>query len=337
MDFQSAYDQLVQGQVGPVYLLYGQEHLFMDMFVDKLVASTEAESVVRFDFEEDGIDEAMLELQSVSLFLQQPIVVIRNCTPFLSQGKSGSSADVLEAYVQNPIRTRTLVMSVSADKLDERKKLTKAAKRHIVIDCKTPKEPVAIRFLETVVATEGMDTDRAVLTELWHRTGSVSQAVNELRKLTLYAVDRSITVQDVRDLVAQTVEDTVFDWVDDVIQGRIATAMTSLVDLSHQGYDPLGLLAMLARQLRMMWYAKVQGGRGIRIEDIAKEVKVHPFAMKVAERQARNVTSSALETLIRQAADYEYDVKRGRRDPGQAIELLMLSCARSMSTRPRAK
>ncbi|GMA59994.1 DNA polymerase III subunit delta [Alicyclobacillus fastidiosus] len=337
MDYTTAYDQLNSGQVAPVYILYGEELFFMDQFTRKLTEMSDGQSCARFDFEEDGVEEALLELESVSLFLAQPVVVIRNCTAFLSQGKAGTQADLLESYLQNPVSQRTLVITVNGDKLDQRKKVTKAAKRHIVVDCQTPKPPVAIRILKQECKRMGMQMADDALEELWRRTGTVTRAGNELEKLSIYALGRSVTTQDVQLLVAETLEETVFDWVDHVTQGRIAEASFKLADMARQGYDPLALMAMLARQFRMMWFAKALSKRGMRIEDIAKEAKAHPFAMKVADRQARNFALSDLESLIRNAADFELDIKRGRRDAQQAIELLMLSCAGSTSTFRRAK
>lgn len=319
-----------------MYLLYGQEQLFIERFVDKLVALTDAGTAVRFDYEEDGIEEALLELQTVSLFLQQPVVVLRNCTGFLTQGKSNGQLDMLENYIQNPVGSRTLVVIVPGDKLDERKKVTKAAKRRTVVNCQTPKQPVAIRMLEAEVRTRQTAIEPDALAELWRRTASVTQAVNELHKLALYALQRTIVIADVQLLVAKTLEESVFDWVDHVTQGRIAPAAAMLLDMYRQGYDALALLAMLARQFRLMWYAKALQPK-MRLEDVAKEAKAHPYAMRVADKQSRNFSLAAVEYLLTLAADCEYDIKRGRRDGQQAIELLMLTCAGSTKTGRRAQ
>ncbi|EPZ44319.1 hypothetical protein N007_11100 [Alicyclobacillus acidoterrestris ATCC 49025] len=337
MDFVTAYEQLTSGKLAPVYVLYGTEALFMDRFTQKLVELSDGQALARYDFEEDGVDDALFELQSVSLFLAQPVVLIRNCTAFLAQGKAGASGEALEAYLQNPVSERTLVVTVPGEKLDERKKVTKAAKRHIVIDCRTPKPAVALRVLKQDRDRLQVDLTDDALDELWRRTGTVTHASNELEKLSIYALGRTVTVEDVRALVAQTMEETVFDWVDHVTQGRIGHAFANLQEVARQGYDALSLLAMLARQFRLMWFAKALGQRGMRMEDIAKQAKAHPFAMKVADKQARNFTLSAIERLICQAADYELAVKRGRRDAQQAIELLMLAAAGSTSALRRAK
>lgn len=337
MDFSTAYQQLSPGRVGPVYLLYGTEHVFMDRFVKKLLTCADADTVAKFDFEEDGVEEALLELQTMSLFSQQPIVLLENCTAMTSQGKAGAQAEALEAYLQNPINQRTLVVSVHAEKLDERKKLTKTAKRHIVVDCLTPKEPVALKLMQEEATASNLQIEGAAIKEIWHRCGSVSLSFNEMKKLAVFALGRQVTLEDVQILVAKTLEESVFDFVDKVVHGHMGSAISMLSDLKHQGYEALALLSMLVRQYRMMWFAKALSQKGMSVDAIAKEAKVHPFAMRVADRQARHFSLSALERIIVSAAQFEYDIKRGRRDANQVIELFMLLCARSTSERARAQ
>lgn len=303
----------------------------MAQLIAQLVTASQAETAVRYDFEEDGVEQALLELQSVSFFLQQPLVVINNCTVFLSQGKNSAQGEALESYLQNPVSNRVLVLTVQADKLDERKKITKAAKRHLVVSCQTPKEAAALKMLQAYATEQAIQIQGNALAELWRRTGTVTLARNELHKVGLYAGGKAVTEADVRMLVTQTLEETVFDWVDHVIKGQLVTATEHLVDIERQGYDPLALLAMLARQLRLMWYAKALQQKGMRLDDIAKEVKAHPFALRVADRQSKKIPLAALERTITQAADIELDVKRGRRDPQHAIELFMLQCAKNVA------
>lgn len=337
MDFLTAFDGLRPGAtLAPVYLLYGREHLFMERFVDKLARVAETD-VLRYDYEDDNVEEAVLELQTVSLFFQQPIVVLKNCTVFLSQGKASGQLELLEAYLKKPITDRILVMTVNGEKLDERKKLTKAAKKYIAIDCNTPKGPAALRVLSAEVASAGIKISQDALTELWNRTGSVSLAAGELEKLSVYAGEGEVTRHDVQVLVTKTLEESVFDWIDHVANGRIHLATSQLVDLQRQGYDSLALIAMLCRQFRTMWFAKALRSRKMSQDEIAKTAKVHPYALRIAEKQAAAFTIVGLETLLMKAAELEYDIKRGRQDAANAVVLLMLLTSQITTGRQRAQ
>lgn len=318
-----------------MYLLYGTETALMDRFVRRL-AQTCAARVTRYDFEEDGIEQALLDLDTFSLFQETSIILVRNCSAFLSQGKSSAQADLLHQYLSNPAPSRTLVLSVVADKLDERKRITKEAKRHMVVQCQTPKSSVAQTYLSREMAAMGISIASDAIDALWRKCGTLTQCFSELDKLAVYALGRQISVHDVNELVPQTVEETVFDWVDHVAQGHVAPAIGSLQALARQGYDPLALIAMLVRQIRMMCLVKELSSRRMNADDMAKTAKVHPFAMKVAIRQAARFSERGLEQLLVLAADCEFDIKRGMRDPVHALELIILTASKAARDREYA-
>lgn len=336
MDFSTAYDGISNENLGTVYLLYGQEHLFIDKYMARLAQAAKA-SLIRFDYENGDTQEALLELQSVSLFSDQPLVVLRNCTAITTQGKTSEHAELLESYIKTPVPGRTLIVTVAADKVDERKKLTKAMKKHVVVECHTPNEAVAMRMLKSEVNERALNMVDDAISELWFRTGSVSQATNEIDKLAVYSDSQTIGVEDVRELVAKTLEESIFDWVDHVVSGRIYQATQLLTDLQRQGQEPLALLGMLARQFRMMWFTKALQRKGMRQADIAKIAKVHPYALRIAEKQSHAFSLNHLEQFILAASKCDYDIKRGRQDGGHAILYIMLLTAQSTTEQVRAR
>ncbi|WP_067621585.1 DNA polymerase III subunit delta [Alicyclobacillus acidiphilus] len=336
MDFFQAYEQISAASLASVYVLYGTETGLMDMFVNRLVEQSPAQRVSRYDYEEDGVEQALLDLDTFSLFAEPTIVLIRNCTAFLSQGKTSGQGDELLAYLSNPAPGRTLVLTAAADKLDERKKITKEAKRHMLIQCQTPKGNIARNYLAREAKRQQIAIDDAAVETLWRKCQTITQCLSELKKLSVYALARTISAADVEKLVPQTIEETVFDWVDHVVQGHVAAAINSLQSLARQGYDALALIAMLVRQIRMMCLAKELSARRVSPEEMAKIGKVHPFAMKVAIRQSGAFSERGLERLLLLAADCEYDIKRGRRDGIHALELLILTASKEAARKEYA-
>lgn len=308
----------------------------MDKFTARLAKMADT-NVVRFDYEDGDTEDALLELQSVSLFSQQPIVVLRNCTAMTTQGKVSEQSDRLESYIKTPVPGRTLVVTAQTEKLDERKKLTKALKQHVVVECHTPKESAALGWLQDELSHRSVRMTKDALNELWRRTGAVSQATNEIEKLAVYSVGEAIDINDVRALVSKTLEESIFDWVDHVVSGRIHRATQVLTDLQKEGQDPLALLGMLARQYRMMWFAKALQRKGMGQSEIAKIAKVHPYALRIADGQARAFSLENLERLLLEGAQCEYDIKRGRQDGANAILYMMLRTAQSTTTQERVR
>ncbi|WP_062306317.1 DNA polymerase III subunit delta [Alicyclobacillus sendaiensis] len=324
MDIFDAVDHATRTGPASVYLLHGSEIGLFDWFCDELVRNHRASSVLRFDYQEDGFEPAELELCSYSLFGERPLVYVRNVAAFVPEGRSGPDADRLAAYLERPVPERTLVLSVPSDKLDERRRVTKLAKRHAVVACPVPtRDRDAMAKLERLARSKSVAIDPEALAELWRRTGSLTLAMNEFDKLCAYADGHPIARDHVRELVPMQAEDSVFTWIDEVVQGKVAAVFEALDGLFRQGYDAFSLIALLARQIRLMAFAKGAAD----LERRAKELGVHPYALRTAARHAARFPERQLERLVRVLADAEWDVKRGRLAPEVALHLALMELA----------
>ncbi|WP_367306206.1 DNA polymerase III subunit delta [Alicyclobacillus acidocaldarius] len=332
MDIFDAVDHVTQAGPASVYLLYGSEIGLFDWFCDELIRNHQVSSMLRFDYQEDGFEPAEMELCSYSLFGERPLVYVRNATAFTPDGRSGPDADRLAAYLEQPVPGRTLVLSVPSDKLDERRRVTKLAKRHAVIACPVPsRDRDAMVRLERLARSKAVVIDKDALAELWRRTQSLTLAMNEFDKLRAYAGGGPITRDHVLELVPMQAEDSVFTWIDWAVQGQVASVFEALDGLARQGYDAFSLIALLARQVRLMAFAKGAAN----LEQRAKELGVHPYALRTAARQSARFPERKLARLVRVLADAEWDVKRGRLAPEVALNLVLMELAHAASTTPR--
>ncbi len=337
LDVFEAIDHLTQAGPASVYLLYGSEIGLFDWFCDELARNQpDGPSVLRFDYQEDGFEPAELELCSFSLLGDKPLVYVRNATAFTPDGRSGPDAERLAAYLEQPVAGRTLVLSVPADKLDERRRVTKLAKRHAVIACPVPsRDRDAMLRLERLARSKGVVIAKDALAELWRRTKSLTRSMNEFAKLQAYAGENPIARDHVLELVPVQAEDSVFAWIDWAVQGHVGSVFEGLEGLARQGYDPFALIALLARQVRLMAFAR----GATNLEQRAKELGVHPYALRTAARQATRFSERNLAKLVRVLADAEWDVKRGRLAPEVALNLALmeLACAASTTAHNRAQ
>lgn len=326
--YEQAVQALKPGKLAPVYVLHGSEYSLIRSFVDQLTHAMEqaygAVDQHRFDFEEDGVEGAIGACCAVGLFASHALVWLRGVTP-LSTANSRVKHDTvaLERYLEEPIPDHVLVLTVDADKLDERKRLVKLAQRHTVVHCSTPGESDALRWLQRYAEARGVQVTRMALQEVWRRTGQISRAETELDKLAVWCDGRPVEVEDVDMLITPPPEDDVFAWLDDVVSGRVDRAFRTLRDLTTGGRDPVGLLALLQRQIRLMAWTKVGAERGWTTKQLASRVAAHPFAVQEASRQARSLSLRQLEDWMLWACDADYAVKSGRRDGRHALELWM--------------
>lgn len=127
----------------------------------------------------------------------------------------------------------------------------------------------ARRFAQSLFAEAGKKIDSTTLAAFIQRAGSdFSILSSEAQKLIDYSGDSaSITAPDVAKVTSETPEEKVFKLVDAIGAKRPADAMRILDELFETGDKPESqspkVLANIARQLRLIWQAKMLLSAGV--------------------------------------------------------------------------
>lgn len=325
-------------KLAPVYVLLGTERYLVQSFVEAVLNQLATETgqsadLNRFSFEEDGCQSVIAACETVSLFASASVQVLDNCTALLPSGRTKvkperADTTALETYVTAPAPDHVLIVTAVGEKFDERKKVTKAMRAHaVVIDCNTPADATALEILQQAAEKQATRIAKSVLAELYRRSGSISMAVSDLRKTAMYANPRSIELADVEELVMAKPEDNIFAWIDLAVRGQAAEALWRLDDVLLAGNDLFAALALLARQWRLIYFAKRSAAVGEQSRITAQRVGVPPFALKKASEQGGRLSLRMVEDMLVAVADVEWELKTGRRDPRQALEWLVLQFA----------
>jgi DNA polymerase-3 subunit delta len=149
----------------------------------------------------------------------------------------------------------------------------------------------------------------------------------ELRKLAVYAGDRRVTEEEVRTLVSQARDPSVFAMADAVIEGRAHDAEELLLRLLADGEAPQRLLAMIARQYRLLLLTKELLEQGVRGPEISARLQVQAFALQRLLKQAPLYTIEGLRRAYRRLLEADLSVKRGVYDDETALQLLVFELA----------
>ncbi len=147
----------------------------------------------------------------------------------------------------------------------------------------------------------------------------------EITKLLTYTnLSRPIEVADVELLSPYSTRADIFDLVDAIGLQRSQTATTLLRRSLEAGDEPLYLLAMIVRQIRLLIQVKEKIEQGHRTDDIGRRIKLHPYVARKLCHQAGNFTLPQLEGILRQLLDTDVAIKTGQIDPAVALDLLVV-------------
>ncbi|SDI85087.1 DNA polymerase III subunit delta [Alteribacillus bidgolensis] len=338
MDYMQLSKDIEQQGVKPVYLLYGKEDFFIKDITEKIVSSilTEEERDFNYsiyDMKEVPVEAAVEEGETLPFFGEKRVILLRNCyflTGVKDKEKIEHHLPTFEKYLDNPPNETIMIVSVSYEKLDERKKIVKKLKKQgMVLDAAPYDEAKMFQWIDTYTRDNQLYLTRDAKELLVQLAGKeMMMLASEMDKLSLYVTESNeITVDIVEKLVARTLEDNVFELVDHVVQGRSEKALRIYFDLLKQNEEPIKILMLLARQFRMILQVKQLKQRGYSRQKMASQLKVHPFAVKVAEGQIKNFDDIAIKNILKELAEADYEMKTGKMDKSLRVELGIVKIA----------
>ena len=166
--------------------------------------------------------------------------------------------------------------------------------------------PVAIRSMADLVGSD-----------LW----TLDQ---ELEKLSLYANGREIGEDDVRLMVSQVREASIFEAVDAMIDGRSQVALRLLAQLRDDGREPQYIIAMVERQLRLLALARDSIERQLPQNELKRALGTSSdFVVRKTMDQARRHSRQDIAWRYDRLLEADLSIKQGRVDPDLALELLV--------------
>jgi len=185
------------------------------------------------------------------------------------------------------------------------------------------------RWIEKRVRRHGGEIEPRAAAQLAALVGTDLRLLDqEIVKLVTYtAAGRPITTADVDEVVPYAQAAIVFDLVDALGQRDGRTAAQALHRLLDAGEHPLGLLAMIARQFRLLIQVKELKAEGAAPRDVAQALRLHPFPARKLYHQATHFTGAQLEAVYRHLLDTDVAIKSGEIETEVALDLLVAGLA----------
>ncbi|TAK75522.1 MAG: DNA polymerase III subunit delta [Dehalococcoidia bacterium] len=150
----------------------------------------------------------------------------------------------------------------------------------------------------------------------------------ELDKLAAYANGRPITAADVETMTPLAREESMFELVDAVIEGRAAPALVMLRRvLEETSETPIAVMNRVARQVRNLVRATELIEARASEQAIGEATGARGFPLTKLLRQARATSRPAAEAALRAVEAADTEVKTGKRADVLALELLVVRLA----------
>lgn len=334
MPLLSAIREIRQKQYSPVYVLHGPESFLAEEFMalarrEMVDPAFSDLNVSMYDCTETPLGEILQDAETLPFLGEHRLVIARQAyflTGSKPPSKVDSDPDALLGYLENPPTYTTLILHTDAEKLDERKKLVKTVQQKTkLIPFPLMKDADLYGWVERQAEKYKTSIQRQQAMKLVERVGGELRLLDkEVEKMALFVgVDGTITDEVIETLSARTLEQDVFALIEQVASGRLDKALRMMYDCMKTGEEPIKLLALLARQFRMLLHIKQLAPRGYSQQQMAGMIKMHPYVVKKAMEQARHFSEDSLKKLLGILAEEDFRMKSGQVDKRLALELFI--------------
>lgn len=314
----------------PVTLVAGPEALLAERAVAAVVKAARAADSDADVSEVAGgelTQGGLAEHASPSLFATRRVLVVHDV-----QDVAEAVGERLVEHARSPVADIHLVL-VHPGGVKGKKLLTALRKAgvHEVPAERITRGDDQVTFVRAEVRRAGGRIDEQAARQLVDAVGG------ELRALASAAAQLASDAAD--GVVSGSVIATYFEghaevkgWVvaDRAVEGRTGDAVEQLRWALETGTDPVLVTGALATALRSL--ARLAGApRGLRDADVARDLGVPPWKVRILRSQLRGWTPGGLAHAVRAVADADLAVKGGGNDPTLALTtaLVRIGSARS--------
>lgn len=326
------HKKISPSNISLLYLFYGTEDFIMEETKNKIINTVLSEdekefNLSLFNMSESPIDAAIDEAETMPFLGDKRVVIIKEAL-FLTGQKEKNNIDHdlvrLQQYIENPAPFTVFVIIVPFEKLDERKKIVKTLKsKSEVLHAEVQSEASIMHWMENRSKSFNVSMENEAKQKLLELIGpNLMLLSNEIDKMALFVGDGGVIEQEVvTKLSSRTLEQNIFELVENVITRNISDALRIYYDLLEQKEEPIKILALLAGQFRLILQAKLLSGKGYGQNQITSLLKVHPYRVKLAVGQGKGFSEEELKSILTNLAEADYQIKSGKMNKVLVLEL----------------
>jgi len=285
-------------------------------------------NTVHLDGRTATLEELRRACETVPFLADRRLVLVTGLLTRLGRGKERGLLEGVVRLLQALPETTRLVFVEDGPLPDDHPVLKFAAGREegFVRQFEPPPPDALPRWIQERARLHGgeMERDAAIHLAQVIGPGDLRLLDGEIAKLVTYAgPGRVVTADDVAQLVPYVQQAVMFDLVDALGRREGRQAAILLHRLLDAGENPLGILAMVVRQFRLIILVKDLTGRGENPASIPQLLGLHPFVARKLHTQSANFTFAQLERIYRYLLDLDLAIKTGDVTPEAALDLLV--------------
>jgi DNA polymerase-3 subunit delta len=317
--------EIREGDIGPLYYVYGDEPYLVERGVKRLLARAVSPDFREFNltvfYGGEAKGEEIAEVaQTLPMFAERRVVLVKK-----SGALTAAALDLLSGYLQDPVPSTCLIFQ--GEKIDQRKKFFVDLKKNgTLVEYKRPYENQLGPFIREEAAAHGKRMELAATEMLSYFVGSnLQDLASQVEKVAMYVGEReTIRVDDIKAVACDTKVDSVFDLANALGEKNLGRALRTLQTLLRDGEAPLMVLAMVTRHYRQLWRVRELVGRKVPSQEISKAAGIHPYFIRGIIEQSGGYSLSAFRMIFEKFYATDLALKTSGGKPVDLLERLVM-------------
>lgn len=319
---QRLNEDIKNGQLKKLYLLYGEEAYLRKQYKDRLKAAIVGDDTMNYHYYEGknlSVGEIIDLAETLPFFAEKRLIVIEN------SGLLKSGGEQLAEYLTNQAETSYFVLVET--EVDKRSKLYKTVQsKGSAVEFAEQDETTLKRWIMGMVKKEEKNISPGALHHLLEKTGTDMENIRkELEKLFCYCMEKeSIEVADIDEICVKRLSNHVFDMVSAIADKKQKQALELYYELLALKEPPMRILFLIARQFNLLMQVKELQKKGFPNKTIGEKVGLPGFIAGKYVTQASRFRKEDLRKAVEACVEAEEAIKTGRMNDNMSVELLII-------------
>ncbi|MGD9676790.1 MAG: DNA polymerase III subunit delta [Vulcanibacillus sp.] len=316
------------------YLFYGTENYLIQEQINNIIKSLipiddRDFNLIYYDLSDTSLEEVINEAEMPPFVSNHKLIIAKNAFFFTGQRNTKDiehNTKDLELYLDHPAEYSTIIFWVNYEKLDERKRIVKLIKEKGNIKEFLPlSNMVLVEWVKKKAAIESANMSEEAAQLLISIVGQELQLLSlEINKMAIYVGKNGLIDNNVVNLLtSRALEKNIFSLIESVADLKIEKAFQIFYDLLKNKEEPIKILALFARQFRIIMKTKELHRIGYSEKQISSQLILHPYVTKIAVKQSEKFNEEQLRKILMRLAEIDYEIKSGQMDKILAIEMFM--------------
>ncbi|PWB48968.1 MAG: DNA polymerase III subunit delta [Candidatus Methylomirabilota bacterium] len=301
------------GEIASVYCLYGEEDYRREQVLNQLLDALLQEGMRDLNLDqirpgETGSGSILGSARTLPFLAPRRVILIRDV-----EGLSRDQQEELLAYLNEPCPTSCLVLV--AKRLDLRTRLAAVLqKKGVLLRFDRPEADSLKESLTAAARERGVRLQPEAVSLLLALVGDdVRQLIYNLERLILFVGEREeIGESEVAALVGETRVRSIFQLTDAVSSRNLDPALRCLTSLLESGEEPLAIIGMLARQIRLLIRAKSLREQSATVGRMTQGFNLPPRVVAALAEHAASRSWPQLSGALHALSEADLAIKTGK-------------------------